>query len=147
MIDNRSVPANNILPHVTYHDLPAAIDWLTHTFGFIEHYRYGDPIGGAQMHLGNAWIMVRQAKPGMSTPLQLGYGAQSLTIFVEDVESHFEHSKAGGANIVEDLHETIYGELQYGVVDLDGHHWLFSKHARDINPADWGATVINPVTR
>ena len=39
-----------------------------------------------------------------------------------------------GARIVEDLHETAYGELQYGVEDLEGHHWLFSRHARDVTP-------------
>jgi uncharacterized glyoxalase superfamily protein PhnB len=145
MIDNRSVPASALLAHVAYQELPAAIDWLTRTFGFAEHYRYGDPISGAQMHLGNAWIMAKQAKPGMSSPLKLGYGTQSLTIFVEDVEAHFEHSKSAGATIVEDLHETIYGEFQYGVVDLDGHHWLFSRHAHDIDPAHWGAKVMNPI--
>ena len=145
MIDNRSVPTNTILPHANYQDLPAAIDWLTRTFGFTEHYRHGDPVSGAQMHLGNAWVMVKQAKPGMLSPLQLGYGTQSLTIFVENVEAHFERSKSAGATIVEDLHETIYGEFQYGVVDLDGHHWLFSRHAHDINPANWGATVVNPI--
>jgi len=36
-------------------------------------------------------------------------------------------------------YETEYGERQYGVVDFAGHHWLFSRHARDVNPADWGA--------
>src|SRR5271170_5793251 len=121
MIDNRSVPTNIILPHIIYQDLPAAIDWLTRTFGFTEHYRYGDPISGAQMYLGNAWIMVNQTKSGYSTPAQLGYGTQMLTIFVEDVEAHFERTKAAGARIFEDLHETVYGESQYGVEDLDGH--------------------------
>jgi len=146
MIDNRSVPTNTILPHVIYQDLPAAIEWLTRTFGFTEHYRYGDPVSGAQMHLGNAWIMVTQTKPGYSTPAQLGYGTQMLTIFVEDVEAHFERTKAAGARIVEALNETVYGELQYGVEDLDGHRWLFSRHARDVNPADWGAKVVNAVS-
>lgn len=147
MIDNRSVPTNAILPHLIYQNLPVAIDWLTRTFGFNEHYRYGDPISGAQVRCGNAWIMVKQARPGESSPSQLGYGTQSLTIFVEDVEAHFESSRSAGATIVEELHETIYGELQYGVVDLDGHHWLFSCHAHDINPADWGAKVVNPIGR
>ena len=143
MINNRSVPANIILSHIVYQDLPAAIDWLSQTFGFVEHFRYGDPISGAQLHLGHAWIMVKQAKPNESSPAQLGYGTQSLTIFVEDVEAHFQRTKSSGARIVEDLHVTEYGEFQYGVVDLDGHHWLFSRHARDVSPEEWGATVSN----
>jgi uncharacterized glyoxalase superfamily protein PhnB len=65
MITNRSVPTNAVLPHVVYRDVAGAIAWLTKTFGFREHYRYGDPggpISGAQMHLGYAWIMSRERK-------------------------------------------------------------------------------------
>ena len=50
MISNRSVPTDTVLPHVVYPDVAKGIDWLTKTFGFTEHYRYGepgDPVGGA----------------------------------------------------------------------------------------------------
>jgi uncharacterized glyoxalase superfamily protein PhnB len=143
MINNRSVPTNIVLPHIVYQNVAEAIAWLTKIFGFTEHYRYGAPEApsGAQMHLGDAWIMLASARPGRSTPAQLGCETQSLTIFVEDVDVHFARSKSAGAKIVEDLHETMYGERQYGVEDLDGHHWLFSKHAHDVSPAEWGATI------
>ena len=62
-------------------------------------------------------------------------------MFVPDVDAHCQKAKSAGATIVEDLHETMYGERQYGARDLDGHHWLFSTHARDVSPADWGATI------
>jgi uncharacterized glyoxalase superfamily protein PhnB len=62
---------------------------------------------------------------------------------VDDVDAHCERAKLAGAKIVEDLHETAYGERQYGVEDLEGHHWLFSRHARDVDPAEWGATVAS----
>ncbi len=143
---NRSVPTDTVLPHIVYGDLAEALVWLSRTFGFTEHYRYGDERGqpsGAQMHLGDAWIMLGRARG--TTPTKLGGGTQSLTVFVEDVDAHFERTRSAGANIVEDLHETIYGERQYGVEDLDGHHWLFSQHARDVSPNDWGATVTEPV--
>jgi predicted enzyme related to lactoylglutathione lyase/uncharacterized glyoxalase superfamily protein PhnB len=147
MLENRSVPSETILPHIEYQDLAPAIAWLSKTFGFIEHYRYGVPVSGAQLHIGNAWIMVNQADPGTSSPEKLGYGTQSLTVFVDDVDAHFHSSKAAGARIVEDLHVTEYGERQYGVEDLDGHHWLFSRHARDISPDAWGATIAQPAFR
>jgi uncharacterized glyoxalase superfamily protein PhnB len=94
MVFNRSVPADTVLPHITYRHVAAASDWLTAVFGFTEHYRYGPPgaPGGAQMYLGNAWIMLN-------------------------------------------------GERQYGARDLDGHHWLFATHARDVSPDEWGATI------
>jgi predicted enzyme related to lactoylglutathione lyase len=147
MIENRSVPPDTVLPHVMYQDLASAIAWLSRTFGFKEHYRYGEPISGAQVHLGNAWIMVKQAGAGSSSPAKLGYGTQSLTVFVDDVEGHFRRAKAAGAKILEEPHETVYGEFQYAAEDLDGHHWLFSRHARDASPDEWGATVAESAHR
>ena len=141
MIENRSVPPDAVLPHVMYQDLSSAIAWLGEAFGFREHYRYGEPPSGAQMHLGNAWIMVKQARPGSATPARLGYGTQSLTVFVDDLEAHFQKAKAAGAKILEEPHETEYGEFQFAAEDLDGHHWLFSRHARDVSPEKWGATI------
>ncbi len=142
---NRSVPADIILPHVTYQNLDAAIAWLGGAFGFEEHYRYGNPLSGAQLRLGEAWIMVNAAKPGFSSPAQAGHATQSLTIFVQDVDGHYARAKAAGAKILEDPHETVYGEYQYAAEDVEGHHWLFSRHARDASPADWGAKVKNPL--
>ena len=143
MVTNRSVPADTVLPHITYRNVAEASRWLTDTFGFEEHYRYGPPgaPSGAQMHLSEAWVMLDTAGPDEKTPAELGHGTQSLTVFVPDVDAHYEKAKSAGATIVEELHETIYGERQYGVIDLDGHHWLFSAHARDIDPAEWGATI------
>lgn len=141
MLKNRSVPADILLSHIAYQNLPEAIAWLTRVFGFAEHFHYGDPVSGAQMLLGRACIMVRQAEPGQACPAQLGYGTQSVTVFVEEVDEHYRRTKAAGAKIVEQLHETEYGEWQYGVEDLDGHHWLFARHAKDVSPEKWGATI------
>jgi uncharacterized glyoxalase superfamily protein PhnB len=71
----------------------------------------------------------------------LGSTAQSLTVFVEDVDAHYERTRSQGVEITEELNETIYGERQYGVRDLGGHPWLFSTHAGDIAPEEWGAIV------
>ena len=142
MIANRSVPTDTLIPHVFYQDLIAAIAWLTRVFGFTEHFRYGEP-SGAQMHLGKAWIMVEGPR-GRSTPAQIGHGTQYLTIFIEDIEAHYAHTKSEGAKIIEEPHETVYGEFQYAAEDLDGHRWLFSRHAKDLSPTDWGATLATP---
>jgi uncharacterized glyoxalase superfamily protein PhnB len=142
---NRSVPVDAILPHVVYQDVSRAIEWLTKTFGFSEHYHYGDPAQGAQMHLGNAWIMLTSARAGRASPAQAGQWTQSLTIFVDNVDAHFAQTKSCGAKIVEELNETAYGERQYAAEDLEGHHWLFSRHARDVDPEEWGAVVKTKV--
>lgn len=144
MVTNRSVPVDTVLPHISYARLEEAIQWLSAVFGFAEHYRYGDPVAGAQLHLGNAWVMVNSARLGQTSPMEAGCMTQYLTIFIEDVDGHFRRTQAAGARIVEEPHETIYGEYQYAAEDLERHRWLFSRHARDTNPSEWGATVANP---
>lgn len=138
---NRSVPADTVLPHVNYQHLDEAIAWLERAFGFREYYRYGDGPNGGQVWAGKAAIQVRQAAAAQQSPKQLGYGTQSLTIFVDDVDVHYARAKAAGAKIVEEPHETAYGEYQYAAEDLDGHHWLFSCHVKDRSPEEWGAVV------
>jgi len=143
-MDNRSVPTATILPHVVYRDVAKACDWLSRVFGFIEYYRYGQPVSGIQIYLGDAHIMLAGPRPDATeTPAKLGYGTQMLTVIVPDVEAHYTKTKREGGRIWEELHETIYGERQYGVSDLDGHRWLFSEHARDLDPESWGATVVS----
>ena len=142
MTENRSVPVDTVLPHVLYQDLPAAIAWLSKASGFVEHYHYGEPMSGAQVYVGRAVVMLKQAQ-GQASPSDLGFGTQSLTIFVEDVEAHYARAKAASAKILEEPHETVYGEFQYAAEDLDGHHWLFSRHVRDLSPADWGAVIVH----
>jgi len=139
---NRSVPADIMVPHVCYHDVDAACDWLCRVFGFSESFRYGDPVSGVQVHRGQAVLMLHRVRDGGLNPAQLGYGTQMLTILVEDVDAHYEIAVEAGARIVEDLHETVYGERQYAVDDLEGHRWVWSQHARDMDPAEWGATVV-----
>lgn len=144
MLKNRSVPVDTVLPHLFYRNLEEAINWLAKAFGFLEHYRYGQPTAGAQMHLGNAWIMVSSARPGQTSPAEAGSATQYITVFLEDVDGQFERARAAGAVVVEEPHETVYGEYQCAFEDREGHRWLFSRHARDLSPAEWGARFPNP---
>jgi uncharacterized glyoxalase superfamily protein PhnB len=109
-----------------------------------EHLRSGEPLRGIQMYLGNAFIMISEPRANSDCPAVLGRETQMLTVMVDEVDAHYKHTKASGAEIWEELNETIYGERQYGAEDLDGHRWLFSKHARDVDPGEWGATVMTP---
>lgn len=143
-MNNRSVPTSTILAHLCYRDLEEAGVWLTRVFGFTEYYRYGQPPSGIQLYLGDAHIMISGPREGrFEPPGKLGLCTQMLTILVPDVRAHYANTKSHGATIWEELQETVYGELQYGVTDLEGHRWLFSQHARDVDPASWGATVAS----
>jgi uncharacterized glyoxalase superfamily protein PhnB len=146
-MNNRSVPTSTILAHICYRDLAAACAWLTRVFGFTEYYRYGQPLSGIQLYLGDAHIMISGPREGrFEPPGKLGLCTQMLTIIVPDVEAHYANTKRHRATIWEELQETVYGEKQYGVTDLEGHRWLFSQHACDVDPESWGATVVSRPT-
>ena len=95
------------------------------------------------MRAGGAWIMVSSAREDRRSPAELGGRTQSLTVFVDDVEGHFTRALGSGAEIVEEPHETVYGEFQYAALDLEGHLWIFSRHARNLSPEEWGATIVH----
>ena len=145
MLTNRSAPSDTTLSHVFYEDVAAAIAWLTEHFQFKESYRYGPPDQpqGGQIRLGSACIQLSSVRPGRATPSSAGIATQMTTVFVPDVESHYRHAKNSGTEIFEELNKTMYGERQYGAIDLAGHRWLFSQHIRDTDPAEWGAIVTN----
>ncbi|QHW32054.1 hypothetical protein GZH47_15380 [Paenibacillus rhizovicinus] len=146
MIDNRSVPANIVLPHIFYKDVAAALAWLQETFGFAEQFRFALPDGtlhGALLYRGEAWVMLKSPGIKATSPSSLGGGSQQLMIFVEDLEAHYRHTLAAGAVIIEELFDTEYGERQYAAADLEGHIWIFAKHVRDVHPEAWGATLAD----
>jgi uncharacterized glyoxalase superfamily protein PhnB len=60
----------------------------------------------------DAWIMVSRSRDRSTSPAQLGGKTQSLTVIVEELEAHFDRSGTNGTKIIEELHETVYGELQ-----------------------------------
>jgi uncharacterized glyoxalase superfamily protein PhnB len=57
---------------------------------------------------------------------------------VEDVNGHHEHARSSGAQILQSPTDYPYGERQYTVEDLGGHHWSFSQSIADVAPEEWG---------
>src|SRR5262249_43534619 len=100
---------------------------------------------GAPLFLGEAWVMAGAGRPGRKTPTSAGGWKQGLTIFVKEVDQHYARAKAEGGTIFEEMHETEYGERQYGAEELARHRWVVSRHARNANPSDWGATLASPL--
>ena len=51
-----------------------------------------------------------------------------------------------GARITRPAADYPYGERQYSVEDLAGHHWTFSQAIADLAPEDWGGTSVSSVS-
>ncbi len=140
MIRNRSVPVDTVLPHLYYSDADAALTWLQRVFGFVECYRAREDDGRvhiAQLRLGEAYVMIRYARPDRAqlSPAAVGGATQAQMVVVEDVDAHHARAVAAGAEVTSDPTDQIYGEREYTVVDLDGHAWTFTQHLADVDPA------------
>jgi PhnB protein len=63
-----------IVPYIFYRDLPAALEWLAHAFGFTEEMRTGTPSGGmhGKMTFDGQRIMMGQGARqwGMVSPIE-----------------------------------------------------------------------------
>ena len=138
---NRSAPPSSVTPVLSYPDVAAAVEWLTHTFGFVEHVRIGDH--RAQLGFGDGAIVVADESHGRRAPASDG-DAQSVMVRVDDVDDHYQRVSAAGAHVVSTPETHAYGERQYAAIDLAGHRWTFTQSVADVSPATWGGTTVTP---
>jgi len=124
------------LPELAYADVAEAADWLCHAFGFRVRLRIGDH--RAQLAYGSGAVIVTQGDTGP------GHAAtHSVLVRVEDGDAHYDQAAAGGARILNPPTDYPYGERQYTAEDLGGHRWTFSQSLADVDPAEWGGTLVD----
>lgn len=120
----------DIHPVLRYEDGQRATDWLTSVFGFAENLVVPGTEGDtahAQLTFGNGMIMLGGGrKADGANPWSRE--RSGIYVVVEDIDSHYERVRAGGAEIVRPLADTDYGAREYSVRDLEGHLWSFGTY-------------------
>jgi uncharacterized glyoxalase superfamily protein PhnB len=122
-----------IFPILRYNDARAAMGWLCATFGFVELFSVpesGPYVRHAQLKLGTNIIMLGTVRrdDAVVSHQALGAATQSLCVYVEGLEAHYERARSAGAEIVSPLEATDFGSRGYAVRDLEGHLWTFSDY-------------------
>lgn len=121
---------NRLIVLLVYENIPAAHDFLVEAFGFapggIERDGQGIPVH-AEVRAGDAVIWLHRVTPGhqLFSPRTLPGVSGGMYIQVDDVDAHFERSRASGADIDSEPRLESYGMYEYGVRDVEGHHWWF----------------------
>ena len=131
MLSNRSMPRSTVLPELAYPSIGEAIDRLSEAFGFTIRIRMGDH--RAQLNVGDGAVILIEIDGNVSL-------RASVLVRVEDVDTHYEHTRRSGVKILRPPTDYPYGERQYNVEDFAGHHWCFSQSIADVDPRDWGGT-------
>jgi uncharacterized glyoxalase superfamily protein PhnB len=146
---NRPPPVQNpppgtptIIPHLPYQDGAAAVDWLERVFGFreIEAARIEHPGGlHAEMEIGAGRIMIGSpGGHGAFPPKGSGTPSQLLSVYVDDIDNHYQHAIDSGATICTQIEDKFYGDRVYEALDLEGHRWSFHMHTGRRFPFDGG---------
>ena len=127
--------APDIVPGLTYTDVPRAAAWIERVLGFRERSdaRLSWPGGGI------AWFEVGDSLLSISTPdstwpeSEVSRGAATMKVYVADLEAHFVHARREGATIVSEPEDGFWGGRTYRVLDLEGHRWEISQSGRDLS--------------
>jgi PhnB protein len=118
-----------IAPYLLYEDGAAAIDFLTNAFGFEEVMRMEDDKGDvnhAELRLGEDTVMLGDPGDDYRNPRNADHSTALVHVYIDDVDAHFEHAKAAGAEIVMEPTDQEYGDRRYDAKDPEGHFWSFA---------------------
>ena len=123
------------IPILVYSDLESAYDHLTKVFGLGEGEVARDENGvvvHGEVVVGDEviWLHQESEEYRLSSPQTLGAGTGMITVFVEDVDSHFADARELGAEIVYEPVDQPYGYREYSVRDSEGHLWSFMTPTR-----------------
>jgi PhnB protein len=129
----------SVMPYVLYEDSAAALEFLLEAFGFTEKFRMTDEggrVNHAEVQLRDGVIMLGTPPGDYKNPAKLGGKTQSIYVYVDDVDSHYERAKEAGAKILREPEDQFYGDRNYTVEDPEGHEWYFGTHVRDVAAED-----------
>ena len=139
MVENPPPGYPRISPYLLYEDATAALAWLTTAFGFTErmHLTGADgSVAHAEIEMSGGVIMLGHPGADYQGPRRHGKICQLTSVYVDDVDAHFEHSKAAGAKILTEPKDEFYGDRCYRAEDPEGHQWNFAQHIKDVSPQE-----------
>jgi uncharacterized glyoxalase superfamily protein PhnB len=127
-------PDTKLLLLLRYRDVAAAVDWLCRALGFEKH-EINTAVDGtildARLMFGNDMILLLPARGPARGLARLGKqiraNMRSCYFAVDDVDLHYRHAKAAGAEIL-DIREYDYGGRGYSCRDPEGHIWNFGSY-------------------
>ena len=78
-----------------------------------------------------------QGGHGAISPKSAGIESQYISVYVDDVDAHYEHALAAGARIANGLRDQFWGDRTYEALDLEGHRWRFHQVVREVPQSEW----------
>ena len=142
-IDQEHTPGDigttpDIYPRLAYLDELAAVDYLARVFQFVESREARMEFDGkflCWMRVGTGIVMIGHANADVHrihSPVEVGLTTVIMHVYVHDIDAHYAHAVAEGANVTMELEDAFYGERRYEATDFEGHRWHFGERFDDI---------------
>ena len=72
-----------------------------------------------------------QGAHGAVSPKRAGSASQYISVYIDDIDAHYERALAGGARIAHGPHDHAREYRVYEALDLEGHRWRFLQWLRE----------------
>ena len=110
-----------VTPYITVHRPAELIDFVTESFGAIEHFRATGSAGGmhAEVSIGDSVVMIGGAEHIEPMPT-------AIHLYVPDVDQAYERALRAGAKSLMPVVDQPYGERSGGVEDVHGNRWYIA---------------------
>ena len=133
---NPPAGSQHIVPYVYYENPRAATEFLCDVFGFKQIMMLEWPDGSvahAEVAMSGERVLIGAADPrfGLVSAQSLGAVHTVLCVYVGDVDAHYEHAQARGAEIVREPIDAFYGARVYSARDPEGNLWEFREQRSD----------------
>jgi PhnB protein len=136
----RAIPdgIHTITPHIVVSDAGRAAEWYAEALGAEERSRLPLPGGklmSVELWFGDSAVMLADEFPemGVVSPTSIGGTATVLHLSTDDVETLWNRVVAAGAETLQPLSETFWGDRYGQVRDPFGHKWSLAQHVRDVS--------------
>jgi uncharacterized glyoxalase superfamily protein PhnB len=131
-----------VVPQIPYEDIGAALSFLERAFGFreIRSSRMEGADGvihHANVAFGGSVIGIgTQGAHGAVSPRSAGIASQYISVYVDDIDAHYERALAAGAQIPRGPRDHAREYRAYEALDLEGHRWRFVQWMQAVPPSE-----------
>jgi PhnB protein len=94
----------------------------------------GGKLMSVELWFGDSAVMVADEFPemGVLSPQSVGGTSTVLNLYVEDVDALWERAMGAGAEVLQPLGDTFWGDRHGQITDPFGHRWGLAQHMRDV---------------
>jgi uncharacterized glyoxalase superfamily protein PhnB len=130
----------DVVPQITYSDVPRALEWLERVFGFRERVEgrlsWSDGCL-AWLEIGDSLVSLSSSDESWPKVPNEGKSSFMIKVYVDDIDSHFARAKSEGAAIVSPPTDGFWGGRIYRALDHERNRWEISQRGRDLAAELW----------